>query len=71
MSYTFVTYFLYVLQAYYAHYDFGQLSNLNHYGQDRPPLYDATKVFAPVFAFWGDKDWLADPVVSITLDSKQ
>lgn len=37
---------------------------MNHYGVNTPPLYDATKVLAPVISFWGDNDWLADPVVS-------
>ena len=53
------------LKAYYAHYDFGNLGNLNNYGQSTPPLYDASKVTAPQITFWGDNDWLADPVVCL------
>ncbi|KZS21232.1 Lipase-like protein [Daphnia magna] len=48
--------------AYYAHYDFGTLGNINNYGQETPPLYNAGKVTAPMITFWGDNDWLADPV---------
>lgn len=48
--------------AYYAQYDFGRLGNQNNYGQDTPPLYNAAKVTAPMITFWGDNDWLADPV---------
>lgn len=49
--------------AYYAHYDFGTWGNVNNYGQETPPLYNAGKVTAPIMiTFWGDNDWLADPV---------
>lgn len=55
--------------ANYAHYDHGYMGNLNHYGQSTPPLYDPTKVLAPVISFWGDNDWLADPVVTQTFNA--
>jgi len=47
--------------AYYAKYDYGALSNLNHYGQLTPPLYDPKTTTAPVVFFSGVNDWLADP----------
>lgn len=47
----------------YGRYDFGSIGNSNNYGQRTPPPYDATKVLAPVMTFWGDNDWLADPLV--------
>ena len=50
--------------AYYAKYDYGALSNLNHYGQLTPPLYDPKTTTAPVVFFSGVNDWLADPQVS-------
>lgn len=49
--------------GYYVHYDYGTIGNVAHYGQNTPPLYDATKVMTPVITFWGDNDWLADPRV--------
>ena len=50
--------------ANYAYYDYGRAGNLANYGQPTPPLYNASKVLAPVMTFWGDNDWLADPKVT-------
>lgn len=38
---------------------------MDHYGRNKPPLNDATKVIALIIAFWGANDWLADPLVSL------
>jgi len=45
----------------FAHYDYGTLGNLKHYKQKTPPIYDLSKVKAPVVLMWGPEDWLADP----------
>ncbi|MPC27348.1 Lipase 3 [Portunus trituberculatus] len=42
-------------------YDYGLLGNLNHYGQNTPPLYNLSAVTAPVGLFWGQTDWIAAP----------
>ncbi|KAK3875749.1 hypothetical protein Pcinc_019388 [Petrolisthes cinctipes] len=42
-------------------YDYGLVGNLNHYGQNTPPLYSLANVTAPVGLFWGNTDWLATP----------
>ena len=44
-------------------YDHGVEINLIRYGQAKPPLYNLSKVTAPVFSIFGENDWLADPVV--------
>lgn len=35
--------------------------NREHYGQDTPPLYNATAMTVPVALYWAQNDWLADP----------
>lgn len=49
----------------YIRHDYGTLGNSLHYGQATPPEYDVTQVRVPVMTFWGDNDWLADPLVRI------
>jgi len=41
-------------------YDYGPVGNLLQYKQLTPPLYDLTKVTAPVAMYYGNGDWLAD-----------
>ncbi|KAK4309688.1 hypothetical protein Pmani_018686 [Petrolisthes manimaculis] len=50
-----------VISGKFQKYDYGLLGNLNHYGQDTPPLYSLANVTAPVGLFWGNTDWLATP----------
>nr|XP_053646072.1 lipase lipl-1-like [Cherax quadricarinatus]XP_053646080.1 lipase lipl-1-like [Cherax quadricarinatus] len=45
----------------FTKYDYGLIGNLNHYGQANPPLYDLSRITAPVGLFWADNDWLGDP----------
>ena len=47
----------------FARFDYGKIENLKHYRQTTPPSYDLSKVRAPVILMWGQRDWLADPVV--------
>ncbi|XP_069136610.1 gastric triacylglycerol lipase-like [Argopecten irradians] len=52
-------------------YDYGSPeANKQHYGQDTPPLYDVTKVTAPVVLYWAENDWLAVPQDVKILQSK-
>jgi len=44
--------------------------NQEVYGQPNPPVYDVTKVTAPVVAYWGDNDWLAQPPDLIRLTAE-
>ncbi|VDN24162.1 unnamed protein product [Gongylonema pulchrum] len=42
-------------------YDYGSTSkNMKHYNSSSPPLYNLSRVNAPVYLYWSDKDWLAD-----------
>ncbi|XP_069194758.1 lipase 3 [Procambarus clarkii] len=50
-----------ILSGNFSKYDYGLIGNLNHYGQQEPPLYDLTHITAPVGLFWSDNDWLAVP----------
>ena len=45
-------------------YDFGKKKNQEVYGQKDPPLYDLSKVVAPVALYWGENDALGPPEVS-------
>jgi len=45
----------------WQHYDWGYLQNYIKYGSIYPPLYDATKITAPVCIIYGLNDPLADP----------
>ena len=40
-------------------YDFGPEENMVRYGSENPPVYDLSKITAPVALFVGDKDDLA------------
>jgi len=42
----------------FRRYDFGKAENQEIYGQDTPPVYDVTKITAPVAFYWGSNDWL-------------
>ncbi|KHJ75901.1 hypothetical protein OESDEN_24481 [Oesophagostomum dentatum] len=44
-----------------AMYDYGTKENKKKYGQANPPEYDFTKIQNPIYLYWGDSDWLADP----------
>ncbi|CAG0923224.1 unnamed protein product [Notodromas monacha] len=46
----------------FQHYDFGKIGNLENYGTLSPPEYSIESVTSPVIAFWGNNDWLAEPV---------
>ena len=48
-------------------FDHGKRQNRKIYGQDKPPIYSIDKVTAPVAAYYGENDWMADPEVSITI----
>jgi len=44
----------------FKHYDHGILSNKNIYGSYKPPLYDLSKITAPVHLYYSENDWLAN-----------
>ncbi|XP_045584704.2 lipase 3 [Procambarus clarkii] len=50
-----------ILAGVFQKYDYGPEENMIRYGQDTPPLYNLSRVTAPVGLFWGNTDWLADP----------
>ena len=47
----------------FCRYDHGRKENIEKYGVHPPPGYDLEKVTFPVATYWGDNDWLAEPVV--------
>jgi len=46
-------------------YNHGKERNLELYGQEEPPMYDFSKITAPVALYWGENDWLGPPAVRI------
>lgn len=42
----------------FRQFNFGKEENLEKYGQETPPIYDVTKITAPVAFYWGENDWL-------------
>ncbi|KAK3877145.1 hypothetical protein Pcinc_018128 [Petrolisthes cinctipes] len=42
----------------FQQFDFGRKRNLKHYGQERPPVYDVSKINIPINLFWADNDWM-------------
>ena len=46
----------------FCRYDHGRKENIEEYGIHPPPEYDLKKVTFPVATYWGDNDWLAEPV---------
>lgn len=50
-----------IMSGNFQKYDYGLLGNLNHYGQNTPPLYNLSAVTTPVGLFWGQTDWIAAP----------
>jgi len=44
-------------------YDYGSAkANQKHYGTDKPPVYDVSKMDVPVAFYSSEQDWLADPL---------
>lgn len=50
-----------VLSERFQKFDFGKTRNQILYGQETAPVYDLTRVTAPVALYWSEGDWLADP----------
>ena len=52
----------------FCYYDFESYkSNMEHYGQRHPPLYNISATAVPVHLMWAKNDYLADPEVSTAL----
>jgi len=45
----------------FTKFDYGPDGNQERYGQPTPPVYDMSKVTAPVALVWGENDWLGVP----------
>jgi len=43
-------------------FDYGEAENLKLYGQATPQIYDLKNIHIPVAAFYGDLDYLANPI---------
>ncbi|XP_054921068.2 lipase 3-like isoform X2 [Dermacentor andersoni] len=50
-----------VLSEKFQKFDFGKTRNRVRYGQETPPVYNLSRVTAPVALYWSSGDWLADP----------
>ena len=46
-------------------YDFGKHENIEKYGVHPPPSFNLENVTIPIVTYWGDNDWLAEPVVCL------
>lgn len=42
----------------FQQFDFGRKRNMKHYGQERPPMYDVSKITVPINLFWAENDWM-------------
>lgn len=42
----------------FQQFDFGRKRNMKHYGQERPPMYDVSKIKVPINLFWAENDWM-------------
>lgn len=56
-----------LIEDVFQKYDFGSEENMVRYGTETPPIYDLSKVTAPVALFVGDKDDLATVADAETL----
>ena len=52
---------LHLLENTFQKFDFGTKENVVRYGSENPPVYDLSKITAPIALFVGDKDDLACP----------
>ncbi|XP_044254321.1 lipase 3-like [Tribolium madens] len=55
----FLHYFQEIKSSNFSQYDYGEDENDAHYGQKTPPLYDTSKITAPVSLHYASNDWLA------------
>ena len=44
--------------ARFAQYDYGPTKNMKKYGSEEPPIYDFSKITAPVAFYYADSDGL-------------
>lgn len=51
-------------------YDYGKAGNMERYGQEHPPVYDVTKITAPVGLYSSEPDYLADPIDVADLEAQ-
>ena len=47
----------------FRQYDYGEEKNLELYGTEEPPEYKRSAITCPVLAYWGENDWLGQPLV--------
>ncbi|KAG8336165.1 hypothetical protein J6590_050365 [Homalodisca vitripennis] len=45
----------------FKQFDYGYIGNLWRYGSYFPPTYNLTNVRAPLYIYYGQNDWVADP----------
>ena len=49
----------------FCYYDFGKHENIEKYGVHPPPSFNVENITIPIVTYWGDNDWLAEPVVCL------
>ena len=55
----------YLLLGRFCYYDFGKHENIEKYGVHPPPSFNVENITIPIVTYWGDNDWLAEPVVCL------
>jgi len=54
----------------FCYYDFGKHENIEKYGVHPPPSFNVENITIPIVTYWGDNDWLAEPVDVVRLTSQ-
>jgi len=47
----------------FIQYDYGRQGNNDHYGTNRPPAYDLSKISAKIYLHYSENDWMSHPAV--------
>lgn len=47
-------------------FNYGLYENMKLYRQKKPPMYNLSKITAPIALFYSDNDWLADKKVQLS-----
>ena len=55
----------YLFLGRFCYYDFGKHENIEKYGVHPPPSFHVENITIPIVTYWGDNDWLAEPVVCL------
>lgn len=57
------THFIQIMESEFRQYDYGPNTNLKVYGDEKPPIYNLTKITCPVSIHYSVGDFLTDDKV--------